>query len=661
MEAISSFFDSLDVAPVDVGVLGVYLLLMVSIGIICRKASANISDYVRMGNKGTWWLIGMSIFMQAVSAITFTANCGVAYLAGWSALWTSLGGIVGLLVHGFFLAGWMRKTRAVTPADTIRRRFGPTMEQIFVWIGTAASMLWGGVFLLGLATFISAAFNLPVEIVILFAGIVVIFYAVSGGSWSVMIADNLNAIIMVPICIALAVLALKEVGWLGGLLAAIEERGLTGDFKLIKESGHQYLSSAGKVGKGYFTNMWVGAYISMSIVNSVQMTQCHRYLSAKTCRDAHKAAFFAAFLLFVGAFIWFTPPMVARVLFEEDVEALAAKKAVIEQVETPKSAETAVAGAKETAPAKKTSRAQLKNPADGAYAVVAKKLLPKGLLGLIMVAMFAAAMSSIDSFLTGTAGSIGKNIYPPLMRALGKEPWTGVKLLRLTKVFNLCLGLWAMWLAFYLHRSSGGGGIYEITLQIFLLVGTPMGLPYALAFFARKLPSWSPIVGMFCGMMFSALFMFGGDLSLGIGRFIYGIADADATVKSLMWHHRMYTMVVATLLPTYLMSVFWKGTPQHYQERVSKFFTLLRTPIDFKEEVGEAGDHTLLKIVGGLGMTVSGLLLTLLFRVKETDGRLAVLFVSGAIGAICFSMYMGGRSKAKVEKGTWGSHKDVEV
>jgi len=654
LETIRSFFDSLDVAPVDVGVLVVYLLLMVSIGVICRKASANISDYVRMGNKGTWWLIGLSIFMQAVSAITFTANCGVAYLAGWSVLWTAIGGVVGLLVHAFFLAGWMRKTRAVTPADTIRRRFGPVMEQIFVYIGVASSMLWGGVFLLGLATFISAAFNLPVEGVIIFTGVVVIFYAVSGGSWSVMIADNLNAIIMVPICIALAVLALREVGWINGLLAGIQERGLTADFKLIKEPAHEYLSTAGHVGKGYFTSMWIGAFMSMSIVRSTMMTQCHRYLSAKTCRDAHKAAFFAAALMMIGAFIWFTPALVARVLYEDDVEALAAQSVVVEQ--SGAAAEDAAGGelAKTPEPARPSSRAQLSNPADGAYAVVAKKLLPKGLLGLIMVAMFAAAMSSIDSFLTGTAGAVGKNIYPPLMRAFGKKPWEGRALLRLTKCVNFCLGIWAIFLAIYLHRSSGGGGIYEITLKIFLLVGTPLGLPYALAFFARKLPSWAPIVGMVFGLSLSCLFMFGGKVSL-CGTF--GLE----TVSDLMWHHRMYMMVTATLLPTFCTSIFWKWTPQEYKERVDKFFILLKTPVEFKDEVGESSDHTLLNIVGGLGLVVSGLVLILLFWMKNMPDRLTVLFVAGVIGAISLSMFLNGKAKAKDEKGTWGSHKDVEV
>jgi len=664
METIKAFFSGGEVTSVDIGVLVVYLLLMASIGIICRKASSNISDYVRMGNKGTWWLIGLSIFMQAVSAITFTANCGVAFLAGWSVLWTAMGGILGLLIHGFFLAGWMRKTRAVTPADTIRRRFGPVMEQINVWVGTISSMLWGGVFLLGLATFISAAFNLPVGAIIIFSGVVVIFYAVSGGSWSVMIADNLNAIIMIPICIALAVLALKEVGWVSGLLSAIQDHGLVDDFKLIKPEGYEYSfmnngkASLGHIGKGYFTNMWIGAFMSMSIVQSTMMTQCHRYLSAKTCKDAHKAAFFAAALMFIGAFIWFTPAMVARVQFEDDVRAMAKQPTAIEQTTdaeaTPADGDTVVAT--QEAP-EKVFRAKLSSPADGAYAVVAKKLLPPGLLGLIMVAMFAAAMSSIDSFLTGTAGGIGKNMYPPLMRALGKEPWTGIKLLRLTKVINLCLGLWALWLAFYLHNNSGGGGIYEITLQIFLFVGTPLGLPYALAFFARKLPSWAPIAGMTVGMVFSALFMWGGDIPLGVLQGFFG----GETVSELMWHQRMYIMVTAALLPTYATSIFWKKSPDEYKERVSRFFTLLNTPIVFENEVGESSDHTLLTIVGGLGTTVAGLLLLLLIWVRGTANIVAVLGVAVAIGAISGSMLIAGRIKARQEKGTWGSHKDVEV
>ena len=653
MEYLNGLMGGWEISGIDIGVLAVYLLVMAGVGYICRKASQNVSDYIRMGSKGTWWLIGLSIFMQMVSAITFTANCGVAYLAGWSALWTSFGTVIGLLIQGFWLAGWMRKTRAVTPADTIRRRFSPAMEQIFVYIGVASSMLWGGVFLLGLANFISAAFNVPVNTIIIFAGIVVIFYSVSGGAWSVMITDSLQSMIMVPICIALAWLSLKAVGGFDGLLAGIQERGLSSDFQLLVEHGHEYSSSAGKIGNGYFTAGWVIASMLYAIIVSSNMTGCYRYLAAKTCRDAHKAAFFAAALIFVGMFIWFIPPMVGRVLYEDEIEALA-KQPVLEEQAVAEKAEAVGNDSQsrsvpldgipnrdestEKVTAKRKSHAKLSNPADGAYALVAKKLLPPGLLGLIMIAMFAAAMSSLDSFLTGTAGLVGKNIYPPLARRMGWKQLSDAGLLRFTKGVNLALGVWAMWLAFYLNSTSGGGGIYEITLKIILLVGGPLGLPYALSFFVKKLPSWAPLVGSACGLMASSVFMFGTKWGWD-------------WVGGLMWHQRMYISVVTTLVPTLLTSVFWKNTTQEYKNHVDEFFKLLKTPINFREEVGETDDHSQLKIVGGLGMLIAVLILSLIFFVSGKDPRIAVVFVAGFIGSISTWMYFAGRAMQKREHG----------
>ncbi len=649
MQSIITNYQGWGISAVDISVLVVYLFLMAAVGYVCRKASSNISDYVRMGNKGTWWLIGLSIFMQMVSAITFTANCGVAYLSGWSALWTSFGTVIGLLIQGFWLAGWMRRTRAVTPADTINRRFGPVMEQIFVYIGVASSMLWGGVFLLGLANFISAAFNVPVNTIILFAGIVVVFYSVSGGAWSVMITDSLQSMIMVPICVVLAWLSIKAVGGFHEFLSAIHTHGLASDYKLLMEPGHVYTSSAGKVGKGYFTAAWVFASMIYAIIVSSNMTGCYRYLAAKTSRDAHKAAFFAAFLIFIGMFIWFIPPMVGRILYQDDIEALAKHPVAIENkavadaakgsaaIEKTGSDKSTVAEGKETASEKKIY-AELNSPADGAYALVAKKLLPPGLLGLIMIAMFAAAMSSLDSFLTGTAGVVGKNILPPLRRKLGMKPMSDVGQLKFTKGVNLALGIWAMWLAFYLNQHSGGGGIYEITMKIILLVGGPLTLPYALSFFVKKLPKWAPLAGMGFGLIGSTVFMFGKKWGWD-------------WVGDLMWHQRMYISVILTLLPTWGTVIFWDKCPQEYKERVDEFFKMLKTPIDFKDEIGEEDDHSQLEIVGGFGIIIAALILVLIFFIDEFNARIAVVFVSLFIGSISSYMYISGRRKKNKEHG----------
>lgn len=634
MNAIKEMFQGIDALPVDLGVLVVYLLLMASIGMISRKSSTNISDYIRMGCKTTWWVLGLSIFMQMVSAITFTANCAQAYLAGWSALLISFGTIIGLLVQAGFFSKLMRRTRAVTPLDAVRDRFGPVVEQVNSYVGSLGGIFWGGVMLLGLSNFISAVFNIPVPVVILFAGVVILLYSVSGGSWSVMIADSLQSLVMVSICIALAVLALNSVGGIGGLLDGIEEAGLSGDYKLVKEAGHAYTSTAGQVGKGYFTVGWILGAVFYGIVMAISLTGSYRYLAAKDDKNAQKAALFAAVLIALSQFVFFIPPMVARLQYQPQVEALAR----VQSVESPATVSADASG--EPAPPSIWKQASLSNPADGAYAVAAKNLLPPGLLGLVIVAMFAATMSSLDSCLTGTAGIVTKNIYPPLARLFKRDLMSDKKQLLMTKIVNLSLGLWAMFMAFMLAKNSGGGGVYEVSLKLMLLT-TPIGLPLAVAFFAKRIPSWGPIVGMATGLSVAIVMQLGGD---------WGIEPLAAVLDKLLWHHRMYISIGAALIPTLLTRFWWKSAPQAYKDQVDEFFRKQRTPVCFDDEVGGAEDGIQMKRVGGLGLALTGVLLSLLFFANDATGRWTVGGISLFIGGISLVLFVVGSARHKLEE-----------
>ena len=632
MNSIKEMFQGVEALPVDLGVLGVYLLLMASIGMISRKSSSNISDYIRMGCKTTWWVLGLSIFMQMVSAITFTANCAQAYLAGWSALWISFGSIVGLLVQAGFFAKLMRRTRAVTPLDAVRDRFGPVVEQINSYTGSLGGIFWGGVMLLGLSNFISAVFNIPVPVVILFAGVVILLYSVSGGSWSVMIADSLQSLVMVSICVALAILSLNAVGGMSGLLDGIKAAGLSGDYKLIKETGHVYTSTVGTVGKGYFTIGWVFGAIFYGVVMAVSLNGSYRYLAAKDDKSAQKAAIFAAILIALSQFVFYVPAMVARLNYQADVEALA-------MVQESEAVSSVSIDAKPTA-SSLWKRASLSNPADGAYAIAAKKLLPPGLLGLVIVAMFAATMSSLDSCLTGTAGIVTKNIYPPLARLFKKDLMSDKKQLFMTKIINLSLGLWAMFMAFMLAKNSGGGGVYEISLKLMLLT-TPIGLPLAVAFFAKRIPSWGPIVGMTVGLAVAIV------MQLGAG---WGIDPLTAVLDKLLWHHRMYISIGSTLIPTLLTRFWWKSAPQAYKDQVDRFFKNQHTPVVFEDEVGGAEDGIQMKRVGGLGLALTAVLLSLLFFAEDATGRWTVAGISAFIGIISLILYIFGSIRHQNEE-----------
>lgn len=62
---------------------------------------------------------------------------------------------------------------------------------------------------------------------IILLGVVVLFYAGISGAWAVMAADFVKALVLVPITVLLAVICLREIGGIGGLLDGIRHAGLS--------------------------------------------------------------------------------------------------------------------------------------------------------------------------------------------------------------------------------------------------------------------------------------------------------------------------------------------------------------------------------------------------------------------------------------------------
>jgi len=656
-----------EISRVDIGAIVGYFVLMIVVGLLVKDISKDVSDYVRMGCKSTWWLMGLSLFISSISAATFTGGGAQAYMAGWSIVVIgAIGSAFGWICGGLLFAPWMRRTRAVTPADAIRQRFGPAVEQIWVYACLFTSF-WGGVWLYSLAAFIAAAFNVPMVAVIVVTGVVVVFYSVLGGSWSAQITDALQSMLIMSIAIVVTFLSLKAIGGLDGLFAAIKAAGLEEDYAIIKDPGHIYTSKVGKIGDGFFTWPWLIVSFVYSFVIVANMTGCHRYLSTKNDSEARKAAFLTAALMVIGSCIWFLPAMVGRLQFEDEIDALAAKTGYVQpvQAETPNDgvneaetaatgneaaseAETAAAGneAGKAAAKRIVARPKLQNPADGAYAVVAKRLLPRGLLGLVIVAMFAATMAAMDGNLTGAAGLVTRNLYPPLVRLFGGTPWEGRKLLVLTKLVNLGFGAWAICIALFLYATGGGTSIYERVQNIVSLLGVPLSLPFVLSFFVRRLPSWAPLVGMFTALIHSAVLKF-GTVFAGI-PVLDLIAQYSAFADGLPWHWRMPISMALAILPTGAMVIFWSTADEAYRRQVDQFFKQRDTPVDFKMEVGKDSDHSLLKVVGGLGMMMAATVSILLLFARDWTERGAVLFIVGFMSIVFGPLYVIGVRKSRV-------------
>ncbi len=214
--------------------LGVYFAFLLLVGTLFSKFNRNLSDFVRGGAQGSWWMVGTSTTMAGISAFTFTGNGSAAFEAGPSLLVIYFANLLGMALGGLFLGRWLRQTRALTSMDVVRQRFGTPVEQVSVLIGICLGPLSSAIQLWALAVFVSAVFGLPLVPVIIVVGLIVVTYSVTGGRWAVMATDAVQGIVLFGITLIVGILALNAIGGPSGFFTAISRPEFAGTFQFFK-------------------------------------------------------------------------------------------------------------------------------------------------------------------------------------------------------------------------------------------------------------------------------------------------------------------------------------------------------------------------------------------------------------------------------------------
>lgn len=595
---------------IEYTVIGVYLALLVAIGAVVKRFNKDDSDYFRNGCKGTWWLVGASAFMVQFSAWTFTGAAGAAYEAGWSVMVIFIANALGYFLVAALFGPWFRQMRVVTIPEAIRARFNPATQQFYAWLTVILGLLYAAVWLSGLATFCHAVFEFDLQTIIIGIGVIVLLYSTLGGSWGVMSTDFLQTLILIPITILVAFLCLQQLGGVGGLLSSIDEAGLKEPYGIINEPGMF-------TGKNTYTWVWAAAVFVAQVIkiNTVQASQ--RYYAVKTGNDARKAALLAGVLMLLGSLIWFIPPMTGRLLYEADIEALTS----------------------------------LPKVAEASYAIVSIELLPIGLVGLMVVAMLSATMSSLDSGLNKNAAMFVRDIFPALRRLVGSKPDPNNPRLRLAQGSSFVFGLTIIALALY-FSSRDDKGVFELMLDLGAMLGLPLAVPMMMALLIRKTPSWAAIASIAVGLSVSAVgkyseTLFGPDTPL-----TQALVDTPIYWEPLFGGKWAFsTVVFANILASvvgFLVSMlFWKTSSDEYHAKVDRFFKNMHTPIDFAKEVGEGNDLSQLNIMGAFAIIIGGFICSLVV-VPQSEApiasRLGILFVGGFVALIGLLFVLAARS-----------------
>jgi solute:Na+ symporter, SSS family len=546
------------VNSVDYAVIGLYAMLMVLVGLYVMRFNRGAAEYFRGGSRVPWLVAGLSCFMSGFSAWTFTGAAGVAYRAGFAATGLYIGNALSFLLGYFVFATRWRRSRITTVMEYLSGRFNRATHQTFSWTTIVFQMFTSASMLYGLSLFVSSACGFPVTWTILGAGAIIVFYCVIGGLWAVVVTDFLQASILMPFCMVLVITSLARVGGIAGLLLSLPPQMKT--LHVTGEFGWIYLVS--------WTIMVSFGY------NTSAMAQ--RYFSVDTERSARKVALLCCGLFFAGAFLWFIPPMAMRVIY----------------------------------PDLHTFWPSLANPSEGAYAVASLTLLPHGLIGVMLAAMFSSTMANLSAQFNLKSAILSKDLYQALLRKDAGDH----ELLIVGWIATFLVGTATTVIAAVMAAS--GQSVFHVMLTFNTLISLAYGPPALLGLVVRRTPPWSGLASFSVGLVLGVL-----------GAFVY---------------HWSLIQQVGYIVPAsfgvfFLSALVDRGdTPARAQ-----LFKNLNTPIDVARELKDTPDFTA-PVFRFLSRTISciGLLSLLLIWLAPFDQRTTVLWFSILTLSVGGSLYL---------------------
>ncbi len=404
---------------VNYAVLTIYLLGMLGIGLCFARKQKTSEDYFLAGRKMPWLPVAMSMFASVTSAVTFMGVPAISYNGNVALLAACVVSPLVLPVLIYVLYPVYRNMRATTSYEYIGVRFGPRTRYAVSVLFALARLGWMGTVIYAPAVALTVATGVPQWIAILLMGSVATIYTVMGGLAAVLWTDLVQFIILVTGAIWVAITLVSAVpGGAAGIVSTAVAAGKA-DVWMVSLGSMNILA------------VTVSFYLSMLQEYGTDQVTVQRLLAVRTNRGVTKAAVFnagtdfamIALLTFIG---------IALYAFYQSAASLPQD----------------IAG-KSILP----------------YYIMTS--LPVGVSGLVISAIFAAAMSSMDSGINSLVTVI-ENEFVLRMSARAES---GKSAVRRARAFTLILGVMATGMAFYAAKI---GNIIEAFFTFMSLFNAPV-------------------------------------------------------------------------------------------------------------------------------------------------------------------------------------------
>lgn len=386
----------------DLAVLFVYVAGVVIFGCRYVRRSRTTREFTVAGGRIPAWAVALSIFGTYLSSNTFLGVPGKAYGSDWNSFVFSLSLPLAVILAVRVFVPFYRRSGEVSAYHHLEVRFGAWARTYAVVCYLLTQLSRMGAILFGVALALKALTGWPLAAIIVVGGILITLYTLLGGIEAVIWTDVVQSLVLIVGALVVA-----------GVLASGMPEGPGQILRLARAEGKM---SLGQFGPGLSqSTFWVVLVygVVMNLNNfGIDQSYVQRYHVARSAREAARSVWFGALLYIPVSFLFFWIGTSLYAYYQTHPEMLAEVRTEV--------AETWLReqGLPITGDAL-AEKASALTPADIGDRVLPHFIvrgLPPGLAGLLLAAILAAAMSSIDTSLNSSATVTLEDLYRRYLR-----------------------------------------------------------------------------------------------------------------------------------------------------------------------------------------------------------------------------------------------------
>ena len=463
---------------VDGVVVGLYLAAMLAMGFVIARRNASTDDFFVGGRNLPSWAVGISLIASLLSTITYLGMPGEMFRTGIGFLTRQLGIPIVLLIVWFVWIPFFMRLNLTSAYEYLERRFNYATRALAAIFCICLLLGWIAVVVLTASGAMVEIANLrlnwffssdpadaDMHALILGVGLFSIVYTTMGGLRAVVWTDVVQFFVL----LTGAVFTMAAV--------AVETNTGLGDWL---EFSHGYKHeqvewfSWDVANRSTVFSISIGMLFWHACTHGANQVALQRYFAVKDIWAARRS-FLVNAVSSIGLGILLAGVGLSLMYF-----VLGSDPAGGEMLQT----RAELLPDLENAPPEDIAdlQAARTNAQKNVFPQFIRLYLPSGLRGLVVAALFAAAMSTIDS----GANSISTIVTVDFVRPLRGSPLTKAGELRLARMLTASMGIVVVVTTVALYHMSKGTNIIDLCQRGFNCFLGPLGALFVLAMFSRR-------------------------------------------------------------------------------------------------------------------------------------------------------------------------------